>query len=635
MKVLLLAPNYNGRANSDFFPLGLAYLASYIEKLGHEIISVNLNNYNCQQGYEILHTLVDQEQIDLVGLGGLTASYTEIGSIIRLIREWSPKLPIVLGGGITSSETELIMQALRPDYAVIGEGELIFADILNTLEKRLPIQSVRGIWHWDKNIPVFTGVGPEIKDLDPLPFPAVDKFGMFEFLERQLEDQYDYHLIHFDCGKTIPIIASRSCPFDCTFCSHAGLGRYRIRSIKNVIDEIEALTAAYKVYSFAIYDELFAARRERVLEFCALLHERNLEITWSCQLRVDQLDQELLYTMKKAGCNFLSYGFESGSDTILKSMNKKIISTQIKNCVAMTRKAQIGFQANFLYGDPSESIETLDESIKFQEDNELYFTDWSTVIPYPGSKLYEFCLKQNLIQDKIEFIESLCNLSTYLWQKKINMTTMPDEIFELKYLNLRELNDSMHRRQEVIVNESETLDQYNSKMTIECPSCGFKKTTTITYPPECRTGGEANLKSVIGVRGMNILCSQCARKMHLKAKEIPHINRHYNQFQERIDLLVKEKRQIVILPALDRFKTVFFEDINLSHLKVSAVLDSRPHRINTNFLNSTVKQLSAENIIPHIDKTFVILPWVEFNQARELLESEGVKDILCWNLIFV
>lgn len=135
-----------------------------------------------------------------------------------------------------------------------------------------------------------------------------------------------YHRTRLHRGHAVALAASRSCPFRCTFCYHAGMGAYRRHSIVGTVDGVQKLLEQFRPKHVAIYDEPFSANRKRIYEFCDLIEERGLEFEWFCQLRVDHVDVELLRRMRQAGCVQISYGFESGSDTILESMQKKIVA---------------------------------------------------------------------------------------------------------------------------------------------------------------------------------------------------------------------------------------------------------------------------------------------------------------------
>lgn len=637
MNILLISPSYYPQANAAYFPLGLAYISAYVKTQGHSVVGLNLNNTDITNRSILLSKALNTEKIDLVGISGLTISFNEIDKLIKEIRGIKSDILITLGGGITAVEGELMMSTLRPDYAVVGEGELIFARLLNAIENNIDTRKIAGIWCWDNDHPIYTGDGETPKRLDELPLPDLDSFGIKEHIQLQGEHgQYSNHLTRLDVGRSLPISASRSCPFKCTFCHHAGMGDYKKHNIVKVVDQIESYTNTYGVTGFSIYDELFSANKARVVEFCRLLKERNLNIKWFCQLRMDQIDLPMLQMMRETGCNYISFGIESGSDIVLDSMKKKITKQIIADAVKMVREAKIGIQGNFLFGDPAETEETIRESLQFQEDNQLYFCDWSAVIPYAGTPIYNYAVQNGLIEDREMFMRSLCNISGYLYKSQINMTKMSDEQYKDWYIDLRELNDENHRKRCTKVISGNILSRWKSEFAISCPCCAHQQTLSFDFPFEQDANGPI-LNGPVGVQGVNILCPECARKMHLKAKDIPHMDIVYDQFQKEVDTIKNNNEKAIVIPSLDRFATTFLEDIYIDKEVVEDVYDTREFRKGKEFLGRTTKIIDNNNIRYFDGKILIILPWVEYKKVNDMLEHNRVrpKHIICWNELFI
>ncbi len=635
MRILLISPNYYHEANASYFPIGLACISAYIKNYGHDVIGLNLNHIVPDKRIAALHNAILDKRPDVIGISGLTVAFEKIEQLIQFIRKISPTSPIVVGGGIAAVEGELMMRTLRPDYAVVGEGEIIFSQLLDAIENQKNPATVKGIWYWHNSDPVYTGEGEFPKRLDDLPFPDIETFGMREHLRLQNnEGQISYHLTRLDTSRTLPISASRSCPFHCTFCHHAGMREYKAHSIVRLVDQIKQYIELYGIYNFFIYDELFSAKKKRVREFCNLLKKYNLNIKWFCQLRMDQLDLETLLMIKESGCNYISFGIESGSNTVLNSMRKRITTDTIKNAVAMVREAKIGIQGNFLYGDPAEDETTIRESIKFQEENELFYCDWSAVIPYAGTQIFHYALDKGLIPDKEAFIRSLCNTSKYLYKDKINLSKLSDDQYQEWYIYLRELNDLNHRKRCAQIVHGEIVSKWSSKITIRCPVCSKEQVLHLHYPLE-QKNNKPILKGAIGVQGINVLCPDCGRKMHIKANSIPHMAIVYNKFQNKIDRVTRHGHRLSVLPSLDRFASTFMEDININPDLVEAVYDTRQFRKGSLFLNKATKILETDFSALE-GKTVVLLPWVEYETILSGLCEQHVspQQIICWNTLF-
>ncbi|MEO5376662.1 MAG: B12-binding domain-containing radical SAM protein [Magnetococcus sp. DMHC-6] len=629
MNVLLICPSYSAQRNASFFPLGLASIAAVLKQKGHHVICLNFNNFDFEERLAKLTQILDEHPFDVVGTGGLSVVLESVRSIFATVRQLRPHLITVLGGGVISADPSVVFNYLKPEYGVIGEGEETMAELLTVLEAKdlAKLSDVQGIVYWNNGEIQINQDRPAIPDLQQMPFPDLDGFGMEAYLAIQEENSFDYHLTSMETGRKLPIAASRSCPYKCTFCFHPVTQLYRKLPAEVVVDQILLLKEKYKINTFAIYDELFDYETTRIKEFCERLVLKQAQIKWSCQLRVNKVELDLLKLMKKAGCYWISYGFESGSEKILTSMRKRIRPLEIEKAAQMTREAKITIQANFLYGDPAETAETVQETQHFKDKNHLDFVDWGAVIPFPGTELYKYCLKQGLITDPIAFTKTISNASTYLWntrQPPINMTQMPDEQFHQLYLQVRESNEASHRQRLAIVESIETISQLRYLVKLCCPSCQESRLYTLLYPPEGRAGQNVVELAYFGVRGLNILCIECHRKMHFPAWFFPDIHAMYQRFQMRLDLLSSTKERVVFLPAMDRYFGTLSQKIDLSHLCVCACLDMRSFRIGQQFFSQEIQLLTKDIVQNHRHDTFVLLPASNPMVIQKFLLDAGI-----------
>jgi radical SAM superfamily enzyme YgiQ (UPF0313 family) len=265
----------------------------------------------------------------------------------------------------------------------------------------------------------------------------------------------------FDYPREYAVVASRSCPYSCTFCYHP-LGRiYRQRSMDSIFGELGIVVPKYKINIITIYDELFSHKEKRVYEFCARFREFrkkfDWDIVWYCQMRVEGLEEEMLDAMRDAGCFLVSYGFESYSDKILKSMRKKITAEQIYRAVHATMERQLSMQANFIFGDLAETLDTAAETLAFWRKHLPAGIMLGFILPFPNSEIYQHCIKKHNIKDRFAFLEK--RLFTVL-----NMTDMSNSnFFRLKVKVFWHMNKYMkhilaHRR------EGDTV-------SVICPHC--------------------------------------------------------------------------------------------------------------------------------------------------------------------
>ena len=274
----------------------------------------------------------------------------------------------------------------------------------------------------------FTGTDYKYRDINELPFPDYEPFGIQEMI-----DEYSMAtrvLYRYSRSEPRPfnIVASRSCPFACSFCVHQRRGiPYRARSIENVMEEIRISYDKYHFNVLILLDELFGSK-ERLIEFSeAVLEGRERygwDFDWIFQTHASaKFDLESLKTAKKAGCYLFSYGLESASPTVLKSMNKKMDIKQVSEVIKMAEEAEVGFAANLIFGDIAETSDTMAESFAFWfeygRSSDIFLGE---VKPYPGSRLFEVCRGRGLFEDKRDYYE---HINTF----RVNMTTMPDKVY--------------------------------------------------------------------------------------------------------------------------------------------------------------------------------------------------------------
>ncbi|MDO8567200.1 MAG: hypothetical protein Q7R57_00625, partial [Dehalococcoidales bacterium] len=189
----------------------------------------------------------------------------------------------------------------------------------------------------------------------------------------------------------------------------------------------------YNEYQFNIlfvYDELFAVKKERVIEFCTRIKElkakSGMDFDWTCDLRVTDVDKSMLAELKDAGCAFIGYGFESASQKVLNSMKKQTTVGQIEQAITLTGQAGIGVQGNFIFGDIAETPETAQETLDFFDrhcrDKMIFL---SYIMPYPGSQIFQHCLDNQIISDRQDYYNRISPWGLL----KFNMTAMPDDVF--------------------------------------------------------------------------------------------------------------------------------------------------------------------------------------------------------------
>jgi len=378
MKVALINPPYPPSAHSHppFIPLGIAYLGAVAEKAGHEVAVID-----CQAEkltYQTFHKRIAQTPADIIGVTATTLLYKSAMQIISIAKEVQPDAVTVLGGSHGTFWDEVALNDFPSlDIVVRREGEQTFVELLDKLQTRKSLDSVLGITFRREEKIIRTPDRPFLEDLDSLPFPAHDLLPL-------------ENLKH--AGKILfPLITSRGCVYWCDFCSTVrmfGKG-YRWRSPKNVVDEMQLVHDKYGVDQVTFYDDAFTVNRDRVIKICEELRTRNLDMAWDCGTRVDMVDREMLKTMREAGCFAVWLGVESGSETILGAMNKRIKLDQTRLAFKAANKAGLMTIANTVIGFPGETEQTAHETIRFIKELNPDSVGFYVATPYPGTPMYE------------------------------------------------------------------------------------------------------------------------------------------------------------------------------------------------------------------------------------------------------
>jgi anaerobic magnesium-protoporphyrin IX monomethyl ester cyclase len=394
-------------------PIGLAYISSVLKRNHYKVDFLNLNFYG-ESVEEIIKMSLLKKEYNYVLTGAICTYYFAIKDCVDATRKYTPSSKIILGGGLVSSKPELIFKSLHPDYIVIGEGEVTILELLKCLEEKGDLSKVDGIaYSGSEGKIVLTNPRKPLEDIDSLPWPDYEGLGLEANLEQIKPSTMLYYDL-FDFPRPYPLIISRSCPFSCTFCYHPAGDKYRQRSIQNVLDELTFAIKRYKINLIDIYDELLSNNKARIYDLCKrlsqLFKDVPWDVKWSCQLRVDTVTEELIKTMKDAGCYLISLGLESYSAEVLKSMNKKITPQQIDNALRIIHRFNITITGNFIFGDIAETKQTICETLKYWKNNYHNILGGAVALGhvqvYPGTPIYEHALKKGIIVNELDFIQN-------------------------------------------------------------------------------------------------------------------------------------------------------------------------------------------------------------------------------------
>jgi radical SAM superfamily enzyme YgiQ (UPF0313 family) len=417
-KVLLINPPIREGEPPRHIPTGLAIIASVLRNEGYKVSVLDINAERI--GPEEVEKRLDKfSSYDIVGIGGLITTYRYIKQLMPKIKQHVPKAKIILGGGVVTENPTLLLSKTDADIAVVGEGEITLVELFKVLENDGDVKDVLGICYKKGGKIIQTGKRMLITKLDSLPFPAWDLFPMDIYLNNVSTSDL------IGIKTEINILASRGCSNNCNYCYHIFGRGPRFRSVDNIIAEMKELKEKYGVESFTILDDTFTIIKERILEFCQKYIESGIGLPWSCYARVNQVDTEMIKAMKRAGCFWIGYGIESGSQKILNNMNKGVTVEHAEEAVWLTRNLGVYCNTTFMFGYPGETLETIKESVDFCKKNMIKTTFFLTT-PYPGTVLYEQ-VKDRILKKygkEEKFIEVLGDATEFT----VNLTDFSDEL---------------------------------------------------------------------------------------------------------------------------------------------------------------------------------------------------------------
>jgi anaerobic magnesium-protoporphyrin IX monomethyl ester cyclase len=329
--------------------------------------------------------------------------------LINGVKKVLPETFVVAGGVHATALPDEVFKRSGPDAVVLGEGEETFAELAELLrEKGKPakedLRKIPGIAFCEDGQMEKTLPRPFIQDLDSIPFPAYD-----------LIDLKDYKGWYLNKGGLeAPLFSARGCPYCCTFCSNIvwkmGRPSVRLRSPKNIVDEIEWLMRKYGVTEIYDCSDEFNNNVHNALAVCREITRRNLKVWWKTSLRADRLPEELVKEMARAGCWYALIGIESGNERTLEGIDKKINFVEVEESCKLLKKYGIKTQGLFMlynvwekegrleYETTADVRKTLNYAYRLAQSRLLDYVGWSIAVPYPGSKLYDIAQKYNLIR---------------------------------------------------------------------------------------------------------------------------------------------------------------------------------------------------------------------------------------------
>jgi radical SAM superfamily enzyme YgiQ (UPF0313 family) len=423
--------------------LALAYLGAYARKHGYECqvvdaLAEGLDRYWPVPGHQGLlgQGLPFDEAIDLIPPDSDVVAFTVMFSaewplqreFIRAARKRLPSALFVAGGEhVTALPEHTLRDCPALDVCVKGEGEHTFVEVLDARRTGRPLSEVGYIGYRTGSDVQVNGALPRIRDLSTIPWPEWPEGYLDKFWKAG-------KAFGIQSARDMPMLASRGCPYQCTFCSSPQMWttRYLLRNPDDVIAEIKHWIATYDITAVQFYDLTAIVKKSWTIEFCRKLLDSGIKLNWSLPsgTRSEALDEEVLGMLKKTGCNFIVYAPESGDVETLRVIKKKVKLDRLNDSLITAKRLGLTVRANLLIGFPHETRGQIFGTIRYG-----LFLAWhgvddvgiSLFAPYPGSEMFQDLRARGVLELTDEYFMNLNSRWTSN-QLEVNPLVTPREL---------------------------------------------------------------------------------------------------------------------------------------------------------------------------------------------------------------
>ncbi len=406
-------------------PIGLAYIAGSLREAKHEVTLIDglAESFDTRHEWDndcYLYGLsLDQiissidDDTDVIGVSAaFTFEWPLCRDLIQQLREAFPKARLIAGGEHITALPEMSLEEAPFEVAVLGEGEEIVVNLVKAFEEGGDLSAVGGIIYRNEAGDIIKNERySRIRELDQIARPAWELMPIGEYLDRG----YGFGVTR---GRSMPVIASRGCPYQCTFCSNPAMWttRWVARSVDNLLDELQHYQKVYGAENFDFYDLTAIVKKDWIVEFCSKVEERGMSFTWQLPsgTRSEAIDAEVCDLLYKSGCRNLSYAPESGSASVLTRIKKKIKTENMLTSLRSSVDSGINVKINLMFGFPGETYAEIWDSMKFickmalAGGHDLSIWAFS---PYPGSELFTQLEKEGKVAMNAAYYDDLRSYS--------------------------------------------------------------------------------------------------------------------------------------------------------------------------------------------------------------------------------
>jgi len=407
-KIMLMYPNlkwtdWKAGTSWDLHPYNLGILAAMIEdEYEVKIIDGTFDNLSKDQ----FANIISKEKPDILGISILTNEYGKTGFVAsQIAKENHPEVKTVIGGVHATSLPEFTINNPNVDYVVTGEGEYVFRDLCDFLNKKSDLP--KGILYKKNGKIINTGRADFIKDLDKIPYPAYHNVNFMKYATQIQRESIDR-------PKAIPFartMTSRGCPYNCCFCEVETLQgkRPRLRSLENVLGEIEWLIKDHGIRAILFDDDNLLINKKRAKNLFKAMIDRKYNLKWNAPaLALYQLDEEMIGIMKESGCSYVQVAIESGVQRVLDDIIHKPLNLKhARKMLQKLKEFKIDTSANFIVGFPGETWDEIEETFRFAEDIDVDYVKIALATPLPNTELYRIAREKGYLVDGFHFNQHL------------------------------------------------------------------------------------------------------------------------------------------------------------------------------------------------------------------------------------
>lgn len=374
--ILLIYPPYVSKFKG--VPLGLAYLASFVEQNGYSVRIIDMDPLGLT--FSEMSEVISKEFPKLVGISFMTNQFGNALKIAQISKNVFHDVPVVLGGNHASALPEEIMAYDFVDFVIVREGELTFLDLVESINNGEDnYDKIDGLLFKKDGKIIRNRNRGLINDLDGLPFPKWDDFPVDAYSEKILGVNEEL--------PVFSILTSRGCPAKCAFCSSHTVftNKYRRRSAENICSELELLEDKYNAKHFNFVDDTLTISKQRVHDLCDLIIEKKKKYLWIANARVNTVTDDLLHKMYRAGCRNICFGVESGDPIVRKNIGKGITEAQIINAHKWAKEAGLIVSSFFMVGNMGEGWDSIKMTIDLANELNSDHPSCAIATPYPDT----------------------------------------------------------------------------------------------------------------------------------------------------------------------------------------------------------------------------------------------------------